>query len=113
MTSEKELIVYAYLPGETESVPTGVLKMTEQGSEVLGSSFVYGQRYLTRANAIEVDPVSLGFKAGQQIRNVELFPLNGLVEFGGIRDAAPDQWGRRVIENRRKAAPNTLSDSDS
>ena len=112
MTSEKELIVYAYLPGETESVPAGVLKMAEEGSEVLGSSFVYGQRYLNRANAIEVDPVSLGFKAGQQIRNVELFPLNGLVEFGGIRDAAPDQWGRRVIENRRKAAPNTLSESD-
>ena len=112
MTSEQELIVYAYLPGETESVPAGVLKMTEDGSDVLGSSFVYGQRYLNRANAIEVDPVSLGFKAGQQVRNVELFPRGGLVEFGGIRDAAPDQWGRRVIENRRKAAPNTLSESD-
>jgi serine/threonine-protein kinase HipA len=112
MTSEKEPVVYAYLPGATESVPVGVLKMTEDGSEVLGSSFVYGRRYLDRGNAIEVDPVSLGFKAGQQVRDVELFPLNGLVEFGGIRDAAPDQWGRRVIENLRKAAPNTLSESE-
>ena len=112
MTSEKELVVCAYLPGATESAPVGVLKMTEAGSEVLGASFVYGRRYLERSNAIEVDPVALGFKAGQQVRDVELFPRNGLLEFGGIRDAAPDQWGRRVIENLRRAAPNTLTESD-
>jgi hypothetical protein len=32
-----------------------------------------------------------------------LFPLDGLGEFGSIRDAAPDAWGRRVIEARLKA----------
>jgi len=112
MTSEKELIVYAYLPGATNSAPVGILKVSENGNAIAGSSFVYGRRYLDRTNAVEVDPVALGFKAGQAVLDVELFPLNGLFEFGGIRDAAPDQWGRRVIENRRKAAPNSLAETE-
>jgi serine/threonine-protein kinase HipA len=38
-------------------------------------------------------------------------PVNGLAMFGAMRDATPDAWGRRVIENRLKAPPNGLSES--
>ena len=47
--------------------------------------------------ALDVDPVSLPL---QQETNVPREPVNGLARFGAIRDAAPDAWGRRVIENR-------------
>jgi serine/threonine-protein kinase HipA len=46
------------------------------------------------------------------IRGQALFPVNGLSEFGGIRDAAPDAWGRRVIEARRKVPANSLSEAE-
>ena len=45
---------------------------------------------------------SLSLADREAVRGQELFPINGLGEFGGIRDAAPDAWGRRVIEARRK-----------
>jgi len=40
-----------------------------------------------------------------------VFPQPGLTLFGGIRDAAPDAWGRRVIEARVKAEANGLPES--
>jgi serine/threonine-protein kinase HipA len=109
MTSE--LAVFAYLPGETAAVPVGLLEIEEDGTEVVGSSFVYGTRYLKRANRIEIDPVGLGFLRGQEVAGVRLFPPNELTLFGGIRDAAPDAWGRRVIENRLGAPANGLPES--
>ena len=36
------------------------------------------------------------------------FPAGGLTQFGGIRDAAPDAWGRRVIEAKLRAKANAL-----
>ena len=46
------------------------------------------------------------------VRGQALFPVNGLGEFGDIRDAAPDAWGRRVIEAQRKVPANMLSEAD-
>ena len=109
MTSE--LAVFAYLPGETTAVPVGLLEIEEDGPEVVGSSFVYGTRYLQRTNRIEIDPVGLGFMRGQEVSGVRLFPPNELTLFGGLRDAAPDAWGRRVIENRLGAPANGLQES--
>ena len=34
--------------------------MTEEGPNVLASSFAYGLHHLRRPDALEVDPVSLG-----------------------------------------------------
>jgi serine/threonine-protein kinase HipA len=56
-----------------------------------------GTRYLTRPDALDVDPVSLPRAEEAALRRE---PINGLPLFGAIRDAAPDAWGRRVIENR-------------
>ena len=38
-------------------------------------------------------------------------PANGLPLFGGIRDAAPDSWGRRVIEAKLQVPANSLPES--
>ena len=39
-------------------------------------------------------------------------PGEGLVMFGAVRDAAPDFWGRRVIEAKLKKPPNSLPESE-
>ncbi len=109
MTSE--LAVFIHLPGDTAAVPAGLLEIDEAGPNVLASSFVYGTRYLERGNRVEIDPVGLGLLVGQMIKGVRLFPREGLALFGGIRDAAPDAWGRRVIENRLGARANSLPES--
>ena len=108
--AQRELFVFAHLP-DTGFVPAGRLELTETGSAVDAASFAYGSRYLQRPGAIEVDPVSLPLKDREALRNQMLYPANGLALFGGIRDAAPDAWGRRVIEARRKVPANSLPES--
>lgn len=102
-------IVFIHLPGELEAVPAGRLTLTEQGTELVAARFAYGRRYLARPNALPVDPVSLPLDAGRG--GVDLLPPAGLTLFGAIRDAAPDAWGRRVIENRLRAPPGGLPES--
>jgi serine/threonine-protein kinase HipA len=105
----KNLIVFANLDGEF--VPAGQLQVDEEGSRLIASSFAYGLRYLNRSNTQEIDPVALSLKNKSEIRGKRLFPPSGLEGFGGIRDAAPDSWGRRVIEARLKVPTNSLSES--
>lgn len=113
------LAVFAWLPATPygKFVPAGLLTLTEaiganpQNRE-LTSRFSYGTGYLKRPQAIDVDPVSLNLKDADSLQGKALFPVNGLGEFGGIRDAAPDSWGRRVIEARRRVPANTLSEAD-
>ncbi|RJT43569.1 type II toxin-antitoxin system HipA family toxin [Rahnella woolbedingensis] len=110
MTSESTLLVHAFLPGATRAVPAGKLKITEAGAEVLSCSFIYGLKYLKRKGAIEIDPTSLNFLDGRDVARMELYPANTTL-FGGIRDAAPDSWGRRVIEAKFRVPVNSLSES--
>lgn len=91
--------------------PSGVLDLTEDGETLEASEFAYGLRYLERANAIEVDPVSLPIADKDAVRGKRLQPAAQLPFFGGIRDAAPDAWGRRVIEAKLKARTNSLAES--
>ncbi|MBB3344885.1 HipA domain-containing protein [Luteimonas sp. RC10] len=101
--------VFAYLPGEVTAVPAGLLDLTELGPELQASQFQYGTRYVARRqpHAIAVDPVSLPLeRAGER-----LLPVNGLALFGALRDATPDDWGRRVIENRLEVPANSLPES--
>jgi serine/threonine-protein kinase HipA len=96
-------------------VPSGVLGLTETGganlsNRELASDFAYGTGYLARPQAFELDPVSLAFADREGIKGKVLFPINGLSEFGGLRDAAPDAWGRRVIEARLRAPANALAE---
>jgi serine/threonine-protein kinase HipA len=102
-------IVFIHLPGEVDAVPAGRLTLIEQGLQVQASRFAYGRRYLERTNALPVDPVSLPLNRERD--DTEQLPVAGLAMFGALRDAAPDAWGRRVIENRLRAPPNGLPES--
>ncbi len=104
-----ERTVFIHLPGDTEAVPAGRLTMIEQGTTVQASTFAYGRRYAARTNALPVDPVSLALDT--ESSGVERVPTAGLAMFGALRDATPDSWGRRVIENRLRAPPNGLPES--
>lgn len=114
-----QLYVFTYIdePGGKRFVPAGLLTLSDtsgdsQRAQQLDAKFAYGTGYLERAAAVEVDPVSLALKDRTAVQGVELRPINGLDEFGGIRDAAPDAWGRRVIEARRHVPANSLSEAD-
>lgn len=104
-----ERTVFIHLHGETEAVPAGRLRLIEQGLQVRASSFAYGRRYVARVNALPVDPVSLPLDSDGN--DEERVPAAGLSLFGALRDATPDAWGRRVIENRLRAPPNGLPES--
>lgn len=104
-----ERIVFIHLPGEIDAVPAGRLTMVEEGIRLAASRFAYGLRYLQRPNRLPVDPAGLPLAQGRN--GAELMPPAGLALFGALRDAAPDAWGRRVIENRLRAPPNGLPES--
>lgn len=107
--AQRSVFVFAHLPQGW--APAGRLSLTQE-RDVVASSFAYGIRYIERPDAFEIDPVSLRLTDRQRVRGVELFPVNQLTQFGGIRDAAPDAWGRRVIEAQRRVPANSLSEAD-
>jgi serine/threonine-protein kinase HipA len=106
---EQKLMVFAHIGQEWR--PCGQLQMTEEGTNVLASDFAYGTKYGRRSDALEVDPVSLGLANLDEVLGKRLLPTNNLTLFGGIRDAAPDSWGRRVIESKLKVPANSLPES--
>lgn len=117
--TDAELAVFAWVPEASlgRFVPAGLLNLSETvgatlQDRALASRFMYGLGYLKRPASFEADPVSLSIADRDAVRGQALFPVNGLGEFGGIRDAAPDAWGRRVIEARRKVPANTLSEAE-
>src|ERR1700745_3165428 len=107
--TDQKLFVFVYI--DTEWLPCGQLTLSEEGAQLLASTFAYGLRYLLRPRALEVDPVALSIRDKNAVRGKALFPPNTLPSFGGIRDAAPDSWGRRVIESRLKVPANSLPES--
>ncbi len=109
MATRRELAVFASLDGTF--VPAGLLTLTEDGPQLNASEFAYGTRYIDRPGALEIDPVSLSLKDKEAVRARKIFPENSLPFFGGIRDAAPDAWGRRVIEAKLKVPINSLSEA--
>jgi serine/threonine-protein kinase HipA len=107
--SQLNLFVFGYL--DCDWAPCGRLSLTEDGPALQAATFAYGLKYLQRETALEIDPVSLSLQDKTAIRGRILLPPEGLALFGGIRDAAPDAWGRRVIESRLRAPANSLPES--
>ncbi len=96
MAKENEAYVFIHLSGQW--IPCGYLTIREENREVL-STFQYGRRYLQRKEAIAIDPVQLPL--GEALfSSTPDAPL-----FGGIRDAAPDGWGRHLLD--RVAHPHS------
>lgn len=101
---EQTCYVYITLPGQTEPITAGRFILTvDRHDDPLGR-FVYGKKYLERADAVAFDPVEL--KLSQHV--YETTALKGI--FGALRDAGPDYWGRRVIEHH--SGKSQLSELD-
>jgi serine/threonine-protein kinase HipA len=95
MTSKlqpRRCYVYITLPGETKGVTAGRYELTVNADGTGLGQFVYGRSYLARPDGVEIDPVELRLVS----RLYETTLLGGV--FGALRDAAPDYWGRLVIE---------------
>jgi len=82
--------------------------MTEDGRNSY-ATFQYGARYLQRPNRVPVDPAALALPdpdaPAQTFRTAEGFDL-----FNGIRDAAPDGWGRYLMH--KAAGSENLTEFD-
>lgn len=101
MKTSEALYVWTWLPGQAEPVLAG--RVDQSGPLV---TFIYARRYRSRADAISLFTPELPLRPGVQE------PNEGLVIAGVLRDGSPDRWGRGVIERRRGAAPNSLSEID-
>ena len=102
--SATKCYVYITLPGETSFVTAARFALTTNRQGVSTGRLVYGRSYLERENAVPIDPVELELSS----RTYSTTCLKGV--FGALRDAAPDAWGRRVIEKRSGKAE--LSEMD-
>jgi len=101
--SERKVVVFIYLPGESQAVPAGIFTHHEDAG--IGE-FAYGRRYLERSKAIPVDPIALALGLPPKAAD-----KNGGL-YGAFRDAAPDYWGRLVIASEARVAPEALSEMD-
>ncbi|MGO4123846.1 type II toxin-antitoxin system HipA family toxin [Inquilinus sp. YAF38] len=86
-------IVFMHLPGGP--VPAGRLTMTSEPRASF-ATFAYGRRYLERPDRIPVDPVQLMLPDPGHA-DIEFRTEEGFSNFNGIRDAAPDGWGRYLM----------------
>jgi len=103
MTSKARAYVYLQLPGTLEVV-TAAFYQLENRSGVPTGIFVYNPRYLGRADAVPLEPFELPLTPAR----FETTKLRG--NFGCLRDASPDSWGRRLIE--RHMGRTDLSEVD-
>ncbi len=99
---------FVYMHLAEGPVPAGRLDMTEDGRNSY-ATFQYGARYLQRPNRVPVDPAALALPdadgAARTFRTTEGFDL-----FNGIRDAAPDGWGRYLMH--KAAGSENLAEFD-
>jgi serine/threonine-protein kinase HipA len=98
---------YVYIHLEEGPVPAGVLETIGVGREAT-ASFAYGRRYLQRKDRLALDPVQLPLHDADTER--EYVAPEGFVLFNGIRDSAPDGWGRHLMD--RAAGARALTEFD-
>jgi serine/threonine-protein kinase HipA len=89
---------YVFISINGQWIPCGYLTIQEDNRNIL-STFQYGKKYLRRNGAIAIDPVQLPL-GDAVFQSTPKSPL-----FGGIRDAAPDGWGRHLLD--RAAEPQS------
>ena len=92
MTSEsRQAFIWVWLPGDPSPVVAG--RMELRGARY---AFTYGRSYRERRDAIALSPIELPLEAGT-------FEPEGLLSMHScLRDAAPDAWGRRVIQYQQR-----------
>jgi len=97
--------VWVWLPGASVPVVAGVLQAsgaTLDGSQVL--VFRYARSYRERDDPISLYPPELPLGAGV-VDPRSIASREPLAMPGCLRDAAPDAWGRRVINARLSREP--------
>jgi len=87
-TSATQAFVWIWLPENNEPIVAGRI---DQHGETF--SFTYGKNYLQEKQAIPLSPFELPLQAGP------FFPEGMNVIHSCLRDAAPDAWGRRLINH--------------
>lgn len=93
--------VFVHLPG-SGAVPAGKLDVYDDG-RISYAVFQYGARYVQRRDAVPVDPAVLPLPLDRDAVPQPQTTEEGFAVFNGIRDAAPDGWGRYLMA---KAAPS-------
>src|SRR5882672_10194955 len=104
--TERQAYVYIQLPNTLEPVPAALFKVIRHRDGTYIGRFRYGDRYLERPGAVELDPFQLPLSKSVY----EFTKLKGIPS--AIRDAAPDAWGRRVIEHKLQRDPADLEEID-
>lgn len=96
-TSDRaECFVYLQMPGSTETLACGkFVQVRAEGGGTVGA-FAYGRQYRARTDAVALDPYALPLSDNEATTTA----LGGI--FGALRDAAPDAWGRRLIEHHTR-----------
>ncbi len=100
-----ETIVFVYLAGEP--VPAGRLTLIAEPRNRY-ATFAYGRRYLERSDRVPVDPVQLPLP--EPGPDITFRTEEGFDNFNGVRDAAPDGWGRYLMYKAMGDRPPTEAD---
>ena len=94
MTSKASTFVFVQLPGSVSSVVAARYELESTAAGPLGR-LVYGRSYLERPKSLPLDPVHLPLSEEEFTTT----KIGGM--FGALRDAAPDGWGRMILERGR------------
>src|SRR5215472_8305317 len=100
--TDQKLFVFVYI--DTEWLPCGQLTLSEDGAQLLASTFAYGLRYLLRPGALEVDPVALSIRDKLAVRGKALFPPNNLPESQYLVHAGSQRVGALDIRSSRESS---------
>lgn len=92
--------VYVVLPGATCFTTAGSFEIRSDRGGISHGRFVYCNNYLVDPEAVPLDPSQLGRLSGA-VHRTTMF--DGV--FSSLRDASPQQWGRRVIKHTAPLEP--------
>jgi len=90
--------VWIWLPNHQEPIPCGALRPVGNYLE-----FAYGKAYLDNPEAISIFPEELPLQPGW------FSPASNMALPSAIKDAAPDAWGMRIIENQMGFSATTAA----
>ena len=108
----KELFLWIWLPHSLTPVVAGVLAPTNRKvADETVLSFTYAKSYQNLDQSISLFPEELPLQDETMYPSDPKLGRSALALHGCIRDAAPDAWGRRVINQRFSLKPESELDA--